>query len=112
MVALTYKNEMFEHARLKLRRANKHIADINSLLSTFSDSDFYRLSIENDARQGTNFLRIDIDESGFPVDDAALIIGDALHNLRSALDQLYYRVVVVHCSGVPSKWTRFPIFDS
>jgi hypothetical protein len=98
-------------SRLKIKRANKHIADLNSMLSIFSNSDFYGLSIENDAKQGTNFLRIEVDESGFPMDDAVLIIGDALHNLRSALDHLYYKVVI-HCGGKPTQWTRFPIFDS
>jgi hypothetical protein len=98
-------------SRLKIKRANKHIADLNSLLRVFAESDFYTLDIENDPELRTNSLRINIDESGFPVDDAALIIGDALHNLRSALDHLYYKVVI-HCGGKPTQWTRFPIVDS
>jgi hypothetical protein len=43
-------------------------------------------------------------------DDAALIIGDALHNLRSALDLLYFQVVLAW--GKTTKWTRFPIRDT
>jgi hypothetical protein len=39
------------------------------------------------------------------------VIGDALHNLRSALDLLYY-ATVLECGGVPTKWTRFPVRDT
>lgn len=96
----------FAASRLKTKRAEKHIADIEALLSNFIKSDFYTVSIEKDARQGTNKLRFDIVEA-FPFYDAALLVGDVLHNLRSALDVLYYGTV-----HGPSNWTRFPIRDT
>lgn len=74
----------------------------------FSKSDFYAMTIEHDAERGTNFLWVQIDASRFPLEDAALTIGDALHNLRSALDHLWHRVVLA-CGGTPTNWTRFPI---
>jgi hypothetical protein len=100
----------FIGSRLKIKRAYKHISDINSLLRSFEDSDFYDLSVKTDAESGENFLRAVINE-GLPVDEYALIIGDALHNLRSALDLVYYETVLL-CGGTPSKWTRFPIRDT
>jgi hypothetical protein len=97
--------------RLKIQRANKHIADLHEMLLRFANSDFYTVSIEHDPQRGINFVLFEIDPSKFPLDDAALTIGDALHNLRSALDHLYYQVVLA-CGGTPTKWTRFPIFDT
>ena len=42
--------------------------------------------------------------------DAALITGDALHNLRSALDLLFYQAMH-ESTGTTDKYTRFPIRD-
>jgi hypothetical protein len=95
-----------------LERANKHIADIQFLLLEFTnDPRSYNATIKFDAKTGQNFLCITIREDLFPGDDAALIIGDALHNLRSALDLMYYQLVVSG-GGTPTDWTHFPIEDT
>jgi hypothetical protein len=86
----------------------KHIHDLNELLASFAKSDFYSVSIEMHER--SNHVRIDIDRSGFPSIDAALIIGDALHNLKSALDMLYYQAMH-DTTGVTDPRTRFPVRD-
>ena len=101
----------FRESKEKVKRAVKHINDLDAMLSDFSDSDFYSLHIDKDVNTGTNHLRLEIDKFPFPVNAAALIIGDALHNLRSSLDLLYY-ATVINCGGTPSKWTRFPIRDT
>lgn len=102
----------FLASKLKIERAEKHIADIVSLVSNFTQSDdFHSVRIEYNARQRTNHLRVDMLTSRFPGDDIALTIGDALHNLRSALDLLWYQVVL-ECNGTPTKWTRFPVRDT
>ena len=100
-------DNLFPSAQSKIQRANKHIRDLNSMLSEFGDSEFYELTVEFDPIRKTNHLRFDIDASGFTT-DAALITGDVLHNLRSALDILYYEVVA---EGTGTRWTRFPICD-
>lgn len=92
----------------KIQWAEKHIRDLQSLLAKFTRSDFYTVSVKAHPKQGTNFLCFKIRHFRFPVDDAALTIGDALHNLRSALDLMYYETVLA-CNGVPTAWTRFPI---
>lgn len=96
----------FARPRLKIERAKKHINDINSLLLAFSSSDFYTVTVEKNT-YGANFLRFDVDKSPFPINNTALLIGDALHNLRSALDLLYYEISVNH-----TKWSRFPVLDT
>jgi hypothetical protein len=103
-------SDLFESSRLKIEQANKHIANIDSLLESFIHSDFYDLSVEKDSNGGKNFLRFAL-KIALPADECALIIGDALHNLRSALDLIYYKSVLL-CGGTPTKWTRFPVRDT
>lgn len=98
-------------SRRKIERAYKHIDELNTMLGAFVKSNFYNIRIEHDPKRGTNFACFDIDISTFPITDAALTIGDALHNLRSALDHLWYQVVL-DCGGTPTYWTSFPIRDA
>jgi hypothetical protein len=103
---------MFESAKLKVGRAEKHILDLSTFVRSASDEpNFHSIVIhEVDANWGVNDLVITFNDRDFP-STCALIVGDVLHNLRSALDLLWYEIVTVHCKGKPSKWTRFPIFD-
>lgn len=91
----------FSASRRKVERAMKHVHDLNQLLDTFAKSDFYSVSVEE--RKGSNY-----DKPGFSATDAALIIGDALHNFKSALDMLYYQAMY-ETTGVTDHRTRFPI---
>jgi hypothetical protein len=100
----------FRGSRLKVERAYKHVADINSHLEVFVGSDFYDLTVDKHFDTGENFLRCDI-KLRLKEETIALVIGDALHNLRSALDLLYYETVEL-CNGVSTKWTRFPFADT
>jgi hypothetical protein len=106
---------MFKPSRLKVERAEKHILDLYNLLGAFpSDPNFHSVSIEEDnARYGIKSLVITIHKSTAEfLDEAALIIGDALHNLRGALDILYFEVVRINGVGLASGWTRFPITNT
>jgi len=105
-----YPMPRFEGSRLKVERAYKHISDINSILEVFIGSDFYDLTIDKHFDTGENFLRCNI-KSRLEEERLALIVGDALHNLRSALDLLYYETVAL-CNGTSTKWTRFPFTDT
>jgi uncharacterized membrane protein len=77
--------------QLKIERAEKHIRDLNALLETFVNSDFYSVSVYAD--RGENYIGFEFNKFKFPLIEAALIVGDVLHNLHSALDILYYRAV-------------------
>lgn len=95
--------------KLKVQRANAHIADLNEVVSAFLDSGPYRVrSYEN---RGTREFHIDIVEA-IPW-DVSLIIGDVVHNLRSALDHLACQLVARHSgpsSGLPDNKTAFPVW--
>ena len=85
----------------------KHVYDLNKLLASFSESDFYTVSVEE--YKGCNHIAIKF-KAHFSTTTAALIIGDALHNFRSALDMLYYWAF--HCTlGGTNHRTKFPIRD-
>jgi hypothetical protein len=76
----------FDGPKLKVRRAEYHISDLHTRIDTFLARDPYRIVLEDDPETGKPawFVRITEDLS----DDIPLVIGDAVHNLRSALDLL------------------------
>ncbi|MDR3481929.1 MAG: hypothetical protein P4L91_14580 [Burkholderiaceae bacterium] len=100
---------MFEDSKLKLERANKHIFDLNNILSGFLETDFYRIGIDHDTESRTNKLIFEVTKL-VPI-DAAMAIGDAVHNMRTALDIMAVNMVK-KCGGTPNDWTRFPFFSS
>ncbi|HEY0940326.1 MAG TPA: hypothetical protein VGE08_09545 [Steroidobacter sp.] len=99
--------KMFKGPRLKIKRANKHIADLNDAINAFVQTDFYALSIEPDGNSGLNFLKFR--QTQKTPCEFALIIGDAIHNLRSALD-LTHCETVTRVGGTVTDWTRFAFF--
>src|SRR5256885_1099179 len=103
----------FKGSRLKVERAKKHLADFHNTFVAFSNSNFKSLGVEEHLEKRTHSLRIEMDMGAFNAlgDEATLIIGDVLHNLKSALDHLYYQLVVAS-KGKPSKHTRFPVRDT
>ena len=85
----------------------KHIRELNQLLTDFSTSNFYSVAVQE--QKGRNTVCIAIFRH-FSTTTSALIIGDALHNMRSALDLLYFRIFG-EVTGKANKFTRFPIRD-
>jgi hypothetical protein len=100
----------FASSRKKIQRAAKHISDLNAWLGAIITDDFYRINVEQDAKH-MGWLSLDFDPLAFPTEDAAVLMGDALHNLRSALDILWHDVIT-ECGGTTSKFTRFLIRDT
>jgi hypothetical protein len=76
--------EHFRGARLKIKRANAHLDQLNEVLQGFIQSHFYTLGVEKNpdtGRDDMTYRRIaDLPEA------VPTIIGDIAHNLRSALD--------------------------
>jgi hypothetical protein len=97
----------FPASRRKVERAMEHIRDLNNLLKAFSESSFYSVSVKE--HRGHNCIALEIDKSRFDMTRCALIIGDALHNLKSALDILYYQIFDTAAPGSADHRTRFPI---
>jgi hypothetical protein len=90
---MTTPNDQFRDARLKIERAKHHIADLHSKVQILSVGSFHVLTVENNPQTGNDVLKIEIVQFSSSASEFALIIGDALHNLESALDHAINEVV-------------------
>lgn len=93
----------------KIERADKHISDLGQAIADFLASKPYKVGAKNHPilSDATTFFV----EKARPIPPCIPIIaGDAIHNLRSALDHLAWQLV--EASGnTPGSWTGFPIYD-
>src|SRR5688572_11387500 len=96
---------IFHSAKLKIERANKHINDLNNLINSFVASDFYRFHVEVDSNTGDNLLKLEFTD--FMPSEGVLILGDAVHNLHSALDLMICEIVL-KSGKTPDNATKFP----
>lgn len=96
--------------RLKLSRAEKHICDLDAAIRLFCESKPYRIGVKPHPVTEVDLVRLFV-ESVNPVPvEIGLIIGDAVHNLRSALDHLTFQLVLAN-GKTPRSTTEFPIRD-
>lgn len=95
---------LFHASRLKIERADQHIQSLHDRTIQFA-SNCYRLVINQDPQTGNDILEFSLTES-LP-EDFALIIGDALHNFKSALD-LAINEVIFSKLGAYDDFARFP----
>lgn len=90
----------------KLERAEEHLTDVEGMIADYVGRDPYEVGerMENDEGRSIRFLRF----TEQPDNMLAVVIGDVIHNVRSALNHL-----AVAC--VPREKRRrrlqFPIFD-
>lgn len=91
----------------KIERADRHIQELNASLIAFFKTDFYRLQINPNAA-GQDVLTFD--SKPLPC-DIPLVIGDAIHNLRAALDLMACEIVV-KAGGTCTRYTNFPVRDT
>jgi hypothetical protein len=97
----------FGHAKLKIERADKHVADIGERLRASSDK--YGPGLHLDAKTGEQFLYYDLTDRTLR-SDVALIVGDAIHNLKCALDIAYRETIrVLSPDGFSAARTKFII---
>jgi hypothetical protein len=95
----------FGNAQLKIERAKKHTADIDERLQASSDR--YGPSLHINADTGKQFLHYGLTDR-FLRSDIALIVGDAIHNLHSALDIAYRETIrVISPNGFSPSKTKF-----
>ena len=82
---------LFEGPKLKVERAKRHICELDTEISTFRGRERYRIVIETDTTTHWHqaIFRVQEDIPAY----FAVIIGDVVHNLRSALDLLACELV-------------------
>ena len=110
MVIPFIQQPLYEGAWLQVDRAKKHVAEFNSELQRFADSDPYSVVIQPELAPGLQMMEITVRET-FPR-NLAPIVGDAVHNLRSALNLLAYDLVRRETRREPPSNVQFPLASS
>jgi hypothetical protein len=100
---------MFLEARLKVERAKKHINDLNGVFLGFTNTKTYEVFIERESQGWDDLLKVRAIQTLPP--EFALVLGDALHNLRTALDYAANEIEFLH-RGQRTGYTKFPIYDT
>lgn len=97
---------------LKLNRAEHHLESLRSDIEGFVKSDFYETVTEFDYK-GRLVARLKNVKD--PPPELSILIGDCVHNLRSALDHLAYALAAAHTRPFPERFaatSAFPIFET
>lgn len=92
MISINKKQEELIHpSRLKIERAKKHVNDLNDIIIDFLADKPFELWSRYKKKPSQRFLFVK-QHKDIPT-EVSLIIGDAIHNLKSALDILAFRMV-------------------
>lgn len=80
------KPDLLIGPRLKIARAQKHFDELKSALAGFFETNPYAVICKTDSKTGqkTYFIKIEQSIPG----EIGVVVGDVVHNLRSALDQI------------------------
>lgn len=85
--------------RAKIARAQEHFDALQSSLRAFTDDpEAYSVTKEVHAKNGLYIFRLKVHRKP-PMTAWALMLGDCIHNLRSALDHFFWVLVVRHHNG-------------
>src|SRR5260370_40746829 len=79
--------------RDKTEWAKKHIVYLNEAIQSFLKSDPYHVAPKGDPNTGQ--LRYYVTHAEPAPASIALVAGDAIHNIRSALDHLAYQLFLI-----------------
>lgn len=96
-------------ARLKVDRARRHLVDLQLQVATWrvaAPAPTFTVEALDDGH--AHVVRV-VEVPDVPV-EWSLVLGDVVHNLRSALDLLAWQAVIAG-GGSPSKRTAFPVFS-
>lgn len=96
-------------AYLKVGRARQHLELLDRERQRFTETDPYRLEIEHDPQTGHQIVRFRCDGPFRVPMQMSMIAGDAIHNLRSALDHVVYRLALA--GGGTGERSQFPIIE-
>lgn len=96
-------------SRAKIERAGDHLEVLDSVIARFVFDGGFRLVAEQDADTGEYVYRSYSNRQPYvpPPARASVLIGDCLHDLRSALDYIIWQL-----AAAPSIENQFPIFDT
>jgi len=99
----------YKDARLKIERAKKHIADFTAAVIALEDT--CTAAIEPHAQGGESLIH-EVPNPTEALYNLSLIAGDALHNMRSAVDFAWHSTISRFLPDKISKQTKFPVRET
>ena len=102
-------NEAWQGIWLKIERAREHVRDLETRMIAFMRQKPYRAVLSRETATGQHVISARVEEQ--PPIWWGAIAGDAVENLRFALDLLVCQLVLSN-GAVPTTGTGFPIADS
>ena len=98
-------------ARLKIKRANEHIADIYEQIAALCSPELQSITHEINPQTGDEFVHYDFKHL-LVFDDLALAIGDAIHNLKTAADHGWFTLMSAFARSAINNFTRLPVIET
>src|SRR5438105_11538066 len=86
--------------KLKIQRANQHIADVKARIDIVTSPNSQTIWREMQPQRGIQIIHYRLDKLG-DLTDIALVIGDAIHNLKTALDYSWHGLMRRIFGGFP-----------
>jgi hypothetical protein len=91
--------------RIKLDRAEEHLKLLYRSIRAFEAEKPYRVTYEDNKQARQRIYHVS--QVATPPPKWSALIGDCIHNFRSALDHVAYHIVKTY--GVPDRNTQFPL---
>ncbi len=99
-------DDRFESALEKIERARKHIDDLHAEVEAFWSTDHCQIGeVEYESSVSSSTVKYQITRVDSLPNNIPLMVGDAAHNIRSALDHFAFAAV-----PTPNEDTAFPIW--
>ena len=100
---------MFESAKRKLERADKHVRDFDEVFTAFVNRRPHRPILKAQRKEGNVWrLWVEVVADAPLPPDLAMILGDAVHNFRCVLDHLMWELTGLD-GGTQNRHTKFPV---
>ena len=101
--------QSLRHAELKTARALEHLEALKVELKRFYDSSPYTITRSDNVESGKHVVRVQMKDVS---DRTAILAGDFVHNLRSALDHAVFSLAVYATKAVPKKRLQWPVLET
>ena len=98
---------MFNSAHLKVKRAQKHISDLGEAFTRFIQTQTHTFKINYETETDTCKFSVEVHFGEAIHGELAIILGDAIHNLRAALDHATWELLGID-GGTQDRDTAFP----
>lgn len=106
---LTTMDDLFAASIVKVKRARKHIQELEELLARHEVEHPPVVSVTPRAQGGIEGIHV---STKAPPACFGAIVGDVVHNLRASLDLMAVELVTVTSPGLSTKSVHFPFSDS